>query len=298
MFPFISIIIPTRNRAELLSRLLDSLTAVRYPRWEAIVVDDGSTDGTADVVAQGQASGLPLLYVYQTWSKMGAARNRAMEQAHGEIVAFTDDDCLVSTGWLEAIAAAFTANPEALGVQGKTLTERATMTPFTRQIEQLEGGQPYRTCNVAYRTNIVCDLGGFDPHLIRGEDVVLGRQVSERGPIVFAPQAVVIHPPRPKEWADRAAWRTLLESELHFRRTYPRYAPDRSATLSLQRPEHVLLRWVVLPVRRYWRWHYAYFRREPRAYLRHVPLIIREKIALFSLLPFLLWGWFRGSRRR
>lgn len=101
-----------------------------------------------------------------------------------------DDDCVVTPDWLAAIAAAFETHPTALGVQGKTITDRAAVTPFTRQIEQLEGGQPYRTRNIGYRTDIIRDLGGFDERLIRGEDVVLGMQVLERGSIVFAPDAV------------------------------------------------------------------------------------------------------------
>jgi glycosyltransferase involved in cell wall biosynthesis len=296
--PLVSIIVPTRNRARLLTRLLESFASLRYPAWEGIVVDDGSTDDTSRVVERFRASGLPLTYLYQPWSKMGAARNLGLERACGSIVAFTDDDCLVAPCWLDAIARAFEEHPAALGVQGKTVTDRAAMTPFTRQIEQLQGGNPYRTCNIAYRAEVLRDLGGFDTNLIRGEDVVMGMRVLECGPIVFVPEAVVEHPPRPKEWADRQAWRVLLESELHFKRTYARYAPARSQTLSLQKAEHVLSRWLVLPVRRYWRWHVAYLRRNPRDYARHVPLMMKEKIALFSLLPFFLREWRQARRLR
>jgi glycosyltransferase involved in cell wall biosynthesis len=291
----ISIIIPTRNRSALLARLLESLAHLTYPDWEAIVVDDGSSDESSDVVERYAARGLPITYLWQPWGRMGAARNRGIATATGEILAFTDDDCTVDAGWLAAITAAFEANPDALGIQGKTVTDRTTMTPFTRQVEQLEGGQPYRTCNIAYRAGIVRELGGFDPLLIRGEDVVMGMRVLERGPIVFAPDALVCHPPRPKEWAGRQAWRTLLGSEVHFKRTYPGYAPGRSPTLSVQKREHVLSRWVILPIRRYWRWHWAYFRQEPITYLRQVPKIVREKLALFSLLPYFVREWARPS---
>ncbi len=295
--PFLSVIIPTRNRSALLARLLDSLAGLRYPRWEVIVVDDGSTDGTATVAERYRTGGLPLTYLYQPWSKMGAARNLGLKHARGTIAAFTDDDCVADPGWLDAMAAAFARHPEAAGVQGKTVTDHAAMTPFTRQVEQLEGGQPYRTCNIAYPVTLLRMLGGFDTRLIRGEDVVMGMRALEHGPIVFVPDAVVIHPPRPKEWANRHAWRVLLESELHFRRTYPQYGPARSPTLSVQKAEHVLSRWLLLPVRRYWRWHWAYFKRNPRVYARHVPLIIREKIALVTLLPFFFREWRQGSKR-
>jgi glycosyltransferase involved in cell wall biosynthesis len=293
---FITIIVPTRNRSRLLDRLLRSLGDLRYRNWEVIVVDDGSTDDTRLVAERHRDQGLPLLYLYQRWQKMGAARNLAMARARGGVLAFTDDDCLVHPDWLMAIAQTFERHPDILGVQGKTVTDHRAMTPFTRQVEQLHGGPPYRTCNIAYRAEIVRDIG-FDTCLIRGEDVVMGERVLQRGPIRFAADAVVEHPPRPKEWASRRAWRVLLESELHFRRTYPQFMAARSPTLSLQRADHVLTRWLVLPVRRYWRWHVAYLRRAPRDYLRQVPRIIGEKLALLSLLPFFLGEWRAISKR-
>src|SRR5437868_4767862 len=112
MPPLISIIVPTRNRAGLLERLLESLCHLHYPHWEAIVVDDGSTDDTRAVVERFAASNLPLTYLFQPWGKMGAARNLALPHAHGSILAFTDDDCTVDPGWLGAIARAFAAHPE------------------------------------------------------------------------------------------------------------------------------------------------------------------------------------------
>src|SRR5947209_5102271 len=126
----ISIIVPTRNRSALLGRLLESLAKLHYSQWEALVVDDGSTDDTPDIVQRYIDQGLPITYLYQPWSKMGAARNFGLEHAHGAIAAFTDDDCTVDPDWLGTIAAAFEAHPEALGVQGKTITDRAAMTPF------------------------------------------------------------------------------------------------------------------------------------------------------------------------
>lgn len=294
--PHISVIVPTRNRSFLLDRLLESFTHVRYPDWDVLVVDDGSTDETAAVVERYRATGLHVRYERQQWGRMGSARNRGLALARGEISAFTDDDCTVTPEWLERIGSAFQVHPEALGVQGRTVTIREQMTPFTRQVEQLEGGQPYRTCNIAYRTSVLRELGGFDPLLIRGEDVVMGMRVLERGPIVFAPEMVVCHPPRPKEWADRKAWRTLLESETHFKRSYPRYSTGRSQTLSVQRANHVISRWLLLPIRRYWRWHWAYARRHPLNYLRQIPRIIVEKAALFSLMPYFLQRW-RGAAR-
>jgi glycosyltransferase involved in cell wall biosynthesis len=294
----ISIVVPTRDRAALLARLLESLARLHYPHWEAIVVDDGSTDDTAAVVDRYRSRGLPITYLYQPWSKMGAARNLGIRYARGEIVAFTDDDCMVDPGWLDGIVEAFEANPRALGVQGETVTIPVAMTPLTHQVEKHEPGPPYHTCNVAYRREVLCELGGFDTKLIRAEDVVLAMRVLERGPIDFAPQALVIHPPRPKQYAGRRAWRMLMESELHFNHIYPHYLPVRHPTLAIERPRHVVTRWLILPIRRHWRWHLEYCRNSPREYLRHLPSIAYEKLSLISLLPFFLRRWRRVVGRR
>src|SRR5690348_7271137 len=105
MAPYITIVVPTRNRSSLLTRLLASLSDLAYSEWEVIVVDDGSVDTTASTAKHFRDAGLPLRYLYQPWGKMGAARNRGVDNARGEIVAFTDDDCTVTTQWLAAIAA-------------------------------------------------------------------------------------------------------------------------------------------------------------------------------------------------
>jgi glycosyltransferase involved in cell wall biosynthesis len=291
MAPLVSIVVPTRNRAALLDRLLVSFRSLRHPSWEAIIVDDGSVDRTPSVVERFRSDGMPVRYYFQLRSNASVARNRGISEAHGEVLAFIDDDCEATPNWLGSLAQALETNPQALGVQGKTITNLEAATPFTRQIEQLSGGQPYRTCNVAYRRQVLVDLGGFDPLLVRGEDIALSMRVLERGSIVFDPDAVVSHPPRAKEWADRAAWRRLLASEQHFKRAYPTYASNRSQTLSIQKPKHVFSRWVLLPVRRYWRLHWRYFREQPRDYIRHLPLIVREKLALLSLLPHILRTW-------
>src|SRR5260370_24680121 len=111
MQPSISVIVPTRNRAALLARLLESFRHLRYPYWSLIVVDDGSTDDTAAVVDRFAAQGLPVSYAYQPWRKMGAARNLGIGLAASDVVAFTDDDSVADASWLSALARAFDANP-------------------------------------------------------------------------------------------------------------------------------------------------------------------------------------------
>src|SRR5688572_29764368 len=97
--PALSVVVPTYMRAELLERLLVTMNDVVAPvgGFEVIVVDDGSTDTTGDVVRR---SALPIRYVRQENRGPATARNRGWQMAAAPIVVFTDDDCVPDRRWL------------------------------------------------------------------------------------------------------------------------------------------------------------------------------------------------------
>jgi glycosyltransferase involved in cell wall biosynthesis len=94
-FP-ISVVIPTYNRAGLVVRALESVLAQTYPAHEVIIVDDGSTDETADAfrpyVERGQKEGPPVRYIHQENQGQSGARNRGVQESRGEWIAFLDSD--------------------------------------------------------------------------------------------------------------------------------------------------------------------------------------------------------------
>jgi glycosyltransferase involved in cell wall biosynthesis len=109
-----TIAICTLNRAESLRRTLESLLAIRVPnnlRWEIIVVNNGCTDHTDEVVA----SYVPRLPIRREWEPqrgLSRARNRAIDAAKGEYIVWTDDDIIVDPDWLAAYTEAFRQWPE------------------------------------------------------------------------------------------------------------------------------------------------------------------------------------------
>ncbi len=116
----LSLCVCTRNRAASLGMLLESVAAQARPPDEVVIVDNGSSDGTANVVA-GFESRLPLRYVVDEADTIARLRNRAIAEATGDIVCFTDDDCVIHEGWLHFIEESFFLEEEIGIVGGRVL---------------------------------------------------------------------------------------------------------------------------------------------------------------------------------
>src|SRR6266550_6185835 len=106
--PFVSIVVPTRNRARLLRDCIVSLMQQDLPgdRFEIIVVDDGSTDETPDVVREirRRTNRPDIRYVRPEGRGLNVARNAGIQAAIGDPIAFVDDDVAVPSSWLKAVA--------------------------------------------------------------------------------------------------------------------------------------------------------------------------------------------------
>jgi glycosyltransferase involved in cell wall biosynthesis len=104
--PLFSVIIPTHNRCVLLDRCLRSVAAQTCDEFEIIVVDDGSTDGTATLVAEWARRDARIRYLFQPGRGACAARNLGVAESRGNCVTFIDDDDEVLPGWLECFRTA------------------------------------------------------------------------------------------------------------------------------------------------------------------------------------------------
>ncbi len=108
--PLVSIVLPTRNRPRELRRAIASVQAQRYDNWELVVVDDGGSEDSRELVA---ALGDPRArWLGIPGRGVGAARNAALGEARGEIIAYLDDDNMMDRGWLYAVAWAFEQRPD------------------------------------------------------------------------------------------------------------------------------------------------------------------------------------------
>jgi len=201
--PAIAVVIPTFNRSALLERVLAALASqerIAPDAMTVIIVDDGSTDDTADVVARFPG----VVYLRQENAGPAAARNRGWAHAAAGIVAFTDDDTVPSSTWLADLSEAFTANPRLDAVGGVVAPLRVTFLTRFVQAEQHAshgvgpGGEiKYLvTANCAYRREVLATLGGFDESFpsASGEDTDLTLRAQAAGyRMCLVDRALVLH---------------------------------------------------------------------------------------------------------
>jgi glycosyltransferase involved in cell wall biosynthesis len=189
----------TRNRPERLRRALHALAEqdLQEP-FEVIVVDDASDDETPDVLADAVEAGTLDLRVMRRESAGGpaGARNTGLRVARAPLVAFTDDDCEPTPGWLSALTRAAGEDAKAF-IQGPTRpnpSERDRQGPFSRTLEVEQLGPWFPASNLAFPRVVLERLGGFDESLPRGEDADLAWRAQEAGIAArWAEDALVWH---------------------------------------------------------------------------------------------------------
>ena len=115
--PFVSVIVPALNAEAYIKDCLISLLQMDYPpQWrEILVVDNGSTDRTAEIIKS-----LPVSYLLETQRGVSSVRNGGIKASRGDILAFTDADCVVSRGWLRELVLGFDEQ-EVGGTAGEVL---------------------------------------------------------------------------------------------------------------------------------------------------------------------------------
>ncbi|MEN6457934.1 MAG: glycosyltransferase family 2 protein [Thermoguttaceae bacterium] len=216
VLPWISVIVPVRNEAASIERTLDGLLSQDYDpaRWEVLVVDGQSSDGTA-ALAQRVAEWHPAVRVLTNprWLS-SSARNLGIQAARGEIALIIDGHCEIGDDqYLRHVAAAFersgadcVGRPQPLDVSDATSLQRAIAAarsswlghhPRSRVYSTEAGIVPAASVAVAYRRAVFDKIGRFDERFDACEDVELNYRIDRAGlRCYFAPELAVRYRPR------------------------------------------------------------------------------------------------------
>jgi GT2 family glycosyltransferase len=284
----VSVVVPVFNGEETIVSTVESLFRQRYQPREVIVIDDGSTDETA---IRLRALSNRIEYRRQTNAGPAAARNAGIRLSSGDLVAFTDSDCLPDETWLGSLVEGFT-DPRVGGVGGIVRGGGETIvSEYVDMIRLLDPGFedgkiPYLiTANAAFRREVLFDAGLFDERFRKpgGEEPDLCRRIRDLGyEFRLAEGALVTH-------RHRQSVRSLL-------RTIANYGEGRFL-LGSQWPEYRINQ----PVKRLLRLSVA-----GRGVMQRLPDYLKrygvKRAFVFSTLDYLwqpaqLVGYLRGQRR-
>ncbi len=197
----VSIIVCTHNRADSLNKLcLASISNLEYDNYEVVVIDDNSTDNTSQVVEKYKGIIKPLIYVKSTRKHcLSYLRNLGIKHSNGEILAFTDDDCIVDRYWLREIVRPYLKQPDIMAVGGKAYIGN------TKQTFNEEGDVfgLILGCNMSFRREIfkkfVFDEGvSYFGSMGDESDILL--RIKDKFRIFYNPNAVVWHFRKPAKY--------------------------------------------------------------------------------------------------
>ncbi|MEP6820902.1 MAG: glycosyltransferase [Chthoniobacterales bacterium] len=198
--PFVSVIVCSYNGAKTLEACLDSLGQIDYPAYEVILVDDGSTDNTAEIAARFPQ----IRYLHQTNHGLSHARNTGAAAARGEVFAYTDSDCMADRDWLRYLIGTLRSGDYA-GVGGPNISPPAQN--WVQACVAAAPGGPSHVlltdtvaehipgCNMAWYRWAFENVGGFDVEYHKaGDDVDFCWRIQQAGhQIAFSPTAIVWH---------------------------------------------------------------------------------------------------------
>jgi len=218
--PLVSIIVPVYNGQKTIAKCIESLLKAEYPRKEIIIIDNGSTDATLKIVSR-----YPVKLIIEKRRGAYIARNTGIAHARGEIILFTDADCIVDKNWIKCIVRNY-RDERIWGVGGSILPYTRPHAPYTprtliekysisshffafpvgktinkvielsRKPGVLHSGCFY-TANASFRKEALMKVGNFDESFFSGGDIdICYRILNKGGKLIFDPDAKVYHIPR------------------------------------------------------------------------------------------------------
>lgn len=229
--PYLSVVIPAANEAKFVGRAIEALRRQDLPRrdFEIIVVDNNSTDGTAEIAAQAGAD----LVVHESEQGTNFARERGFRASNGKIVAFLDADCEPPPSWLRHVSrtlsvdgVAATSGPYDYGFKGLLKlgdylytrllfanADRLFWLFLRKRFGVILGG------NFAVRRETLERAGGFPPIPFFGDEAGVARRITDAGGRErYDPHLVIRSSPR--RFTDKGLFRTVVRYAYHDLRTF------------------------------------------------------------------------------
>ncbi|MFN0108595.1 MAG: glycosyltransferase family 2 protein [Blastocatellia bacterium] len=284
----VSVVVPVYNGVATIARTVECLLNQTLTPTEIIIIDDGSTDETAEVLQQ---FGKRISYQFKQNGGPASARNLGVTLARGSFVTFTDSDCLPDRDWLRWLVAGFDSD-EIAGAGGSVksvddslIGEYVDLLRLMEPAENQSGEIEYLiTANACFRRDALLAVGLFDERFRKpgGEEPALCRRIRELGyEFRFAAEAVVLHHHRQTVGSFWRTFQNYGEGRFRLGQLWPDY--------QIQNPARTLFRQMIA-VRS--------LARQFHAYARNLGI---KKAALFALLDYLrqlafLWGYLRGEK--
>jgi GT2 family glycosyltransferase len=224
--PPVSVVVCSYNGSKTLDACLRSLLEIDYPDYEVILVDDGSTDGTRAIAERYAPS---VRTIYQENLGLSTARNVGLAAATGEVIAYTDSDCVASPNWLTLLihqlvttGAAAVGGPNFSPEDGRVAAcVAAAPGQPTHVLESDQVAEHVPGCNMAFRRDALEAINGFDPvYRKAGDDVDVCWRLQQAGMwITYAPGAFVWHHRRqtPEAYLKQQAGYGEAEALLRFK---------------------------------------------------------------------------------
>ena len=208
--PFVSVVVGIRNEERFIEECIESLLSLDYPQdsYEIIIVDGMSTDKTRDLVKK-----YPVRLLLNERKNVAAARNLGVENARGDLVAFTDGDCKVDSQWLKILVREMKNAPDGvvciggpnlifdtdpvlgrvvgyaqetfLGSGGSAQSQNSTKKHYVSSLPN---------CNAMYKKSAIQEVGCFDERFLIGQDGDLNYRINKTGSkFLYIPEAQVLH---------------------------------------------------------------------------------------------------------
>lgn len=210
----ISVIVTVRNEEKNIADLLDSLM-VQEGKFEVVIVDSNSEDGTREIIKRYQER-MDGLHLYVRGGKRGESRNYGVKKSQYSHVTFIDGDIIANPFWLKEMRRTFEASKVCAG---KTITIGFAPFEDLARVELMHQGYDvtYPSCNLGYEKTTFETIGGFDPEFVTAEDIDLNYRAADHGAsIVYNPSAIVYHRTRSSmfKFLSQAFWNGFGRKQL------------------------------------------------------------------------------------